>query len=146
VNPAPALPASIAELVAADYFIPNETEAELISQLPVHTIDEATGCAAALLAQGFRRVLITLGARGSLLADAAGATVVPPYSVTAVDTSGAGDAFIGSLSVFLGEGIAELEAVARANLYAALSTTGTGTQKSFPERSVFEAQWMRRGA
>jgi ribokinase len=91
-------------------------------------------------------VLITLGARGSLLADAAGATVVPPYSVTAVDTSGAGDAFIGSLSVFLGEGIAELEAVARANLYAALSTTGTGTQKSFPERSVFEAQWMRRGA
>ncbi|MGO9625263.1 MAG: ribokinase [Steroidobacteraceae bacterium] len=146
VNPAPALPASIAELVAADYFIPNETEAELISQLPVRTIDEAQACAAALLAQGFRRVLITLGARGSLLADAAGATVVPACSVTAVDTSGAGDAFIGSLSVFLGEGTPELEAVARANLYAALSTTGKGTQKSFAERSVFEAQWARRGA
>jgi sugar/nucleoside kinase (ribokinase family) len=56
-------------------------------------------------------VLITLGARGSLLADAAGITAMPPYPVSAVDTSGAGDAFIGSLSVFLSEGVAERDAV-----------------------------------
>jgi ribokinase len=144
VNPAPALPASMADLIAADYFIPNETEAELISGLPVRSIEDAKACAKALLTQGFRRVLITLGARGSLLADAAGATVVPPYPVTAVDTSGAGDAFIGSLSAFLGEGMTEPEAVARANLYAALSTTGVGTQKSFTRRDGFEAQWALR--
>jgi ribokinase len=53
VNPAPALPASIAELCAADYFIPNETEAELISGLPVHSIEEAKVCAEALLARAF---------------------------------------------------------------------------------------------
>ncbi|MFI4890684.1 MAG: ribokinase [Steroidobacterales bacterium] len=146
VNPAPALPASIPELCAADYFIPNETEAELITGMPVHSIEEATACAKALRAQGFRRVLITLGARGSLLADAAGATAMPAYPVTAVDTSGAGDAFIGSLSAFLSEGTPEREAVARANLYAAMSTTGVGTQKSFPRRSVFEAEWTRRRA
>ena len=146
VNPAPALPASIAELCAADYFIPNETEAELITGMPVHSIAEAKACASALLTQGFARVLITLGARGSLLADASGATEVPPYVVKAVDTSGAGDAFIGSLAAFLSEGLAERDAVARANLYAALSATGVGTQQSFFKRTAFDAEWIRRGA
>jgi len=146
VNPAPALPADLAQLAAADYFIPNETEAELITGLAVHTVEEAGACAAALLQQGFRRVVLTLGARGSLLAAAAGSRHVPPYQVTAVDTTGAGDAFIGSLAVFLAEGLAEQEAVARANLYAALSTTRIGTQKSFPKRADFEAEWTRRGA
>jgi ribokinase len=146
VNPAPALPASITDLCAADYFIPNETEAELISGLPVRSIEEAKACASALLARGFGRVLITLGARGSLLADAAGAIALPPYPVAAVDTSGAGDAFIGSLSVFLSEGLSERDAAARANLYAAMSTTGVGTQKSFPTRNSFDGEWSRRGA
>src|SRR6266478_6039883 len=93
VNPAPALPANLADLTGADYFIPNETEAELISGRPVRTVEEAAACAAALLGKGFRRVVITLGARGSLLADAAGLTHVPPFPVTATDTTGAGDAF-----------------------------------------------------
>jgi ribokinase len=62
-----------------------------------------------------------------------------------VDTTGAGDAFIGSLAVFLAEGVAAKDAVARANLYAALSTTRIGTQKSFPRRAEFEAEWARRG-
>src|SRR5450432_1643427 len=131
VNPAPALQASIAELCAADYFIPNETEAELITGMPVHSIDQAKACAKALLRLGFGRVLITLGARGSLLADASGATEMPPYAVKAVDTTGAGDAFVGSLAVFLSEGMSERDAIARANLYAALSTTAVGAQQSF---------------
>ena len=145
VNPAPALPADLAQLTAADYFIPNETEAELITGHPVHTVEEAGACARALLQKGFRKVILTLGARGALLADAGGAVHVPPYTVTAVDTTGAGDAFIGSLAVFLAEGTAEKEAVARANLYAGLSTTRIGTQKSFLKRADFEAQWAQRG-
>ena len=145
VNPAPALPADLNQLAAADYFIPNETEAEQLTGLPARSAAEAVACAAALLANGFRRVIITLGARGALLAEAAGHAIVPPFAVTAADTSGAGDAFIGSLAVFLAEGVPERDAVARANLYAALSTTRVGTQKSFPRRAAFETDWARRG-
>ena len=144
VNPAPAQPAKMADLAAADYFVPNETEAEMITGLPVHSIDDAKKCAAALLKLGFSKVILTLGSRGSLLASAQGAKLMPPFQVTPVDTTGAGDAFIGSFSVFLAEGLPEEGALARANLYAALSTTRVGTQKSFPRRSDFEVEWMRR--
>jgi len=144
VNPAPAVPANLAELAGADYFIPNETEAELLTGLPVRSEAEAAACAAALVRMGFRRVVITLGVRGSLLADAAGYSHAPPFSVTATDTTGAGDAFIGSLAVFLAEGLTEQGALARANLYAALSTTRIGTQKSFALRADFEVEWARR--
>jgi len=145
VNPAPALPADLAQLAAADYFIPNETEAELIGGHPVRTVEDAVTCANALLRKGFRKVVLTLGARGSLLADMSGAVHVPPYAVTAVDSTGAGDAFIGSLAVFLAEGAPEKEAVARANVYAALSTTRVGTQKSFLKRAEFETECARYG-
>jgi ribokinase len=145
VNPAPALPADLAQLAAADYFIPNETEAELIGGHPVHTVEDAVTCATALLRKGFRKVVLTLGARGSLLADQSGAVHVPAYAVTAVDSTGAGDAFIGSLAVFLAEGAPEKEAVARANLYAGLSTTRVGTQKSFLKRMDFDTECARRG-
>jgi len=144
VNPAPAVPANLAELARADLFIPNETEAEQLTGQPVRSEAEAVACAAALLAKGFQRVVITLGARGSLVADAAGHAHVPPFSVTSVDSSGAGDAFIGSLAAFLAEGVPEREALARANLYAALSTTRVGTQKSFPRRADLETEWNRR--
>jgi ribokinase len=144
VNPAPALPAMLSELSAADYFIPNETEAEMITGLRTSTLEEAKACASLLLGRGFRRVLITLGARGSLLATSEGAVAIEPFAVKAVDTSGAGDAFIGSLATFIGEGLPEREAVSRANLYAAISTTGTGTQKSFMGRERFETEWTAR--
>jgi len=146
VNPAPALPADLTSLSAADYFIPNETEAEVITGKPVRTLEDAGRCASDLLKKGFQRVVITLGSRGSLLAGPAGHVHVPPFAVTATDTTGAGDAFIGSLAVFLAEGISEQDALARANLYAALSTTRVGTQKSFPTRAEFEAEWAKRGA
>jgi len=146
VNPAPAVPAELAALTGADLFIPNESEAEQITGLPVHSQADASACAAALLAQGFPRVVITLGARGSLVADAAGQRLVPAFAVESIDTSGAGDAFIGSLAAFLAEGVAEREALSRANLYAALSTTRIGTQKSFARRADFETQWDRRGS
>ena len=145
VNPAPAVAANLADLIQADYFIPNETEAEVISGRPVRTVEDAAVCATGLLQKGFQRVVITLGARGSLIATPAGQVHVPAFSVAAVDTTGAGDAFIGSLAVFLAEGMPERDALARASLYAALSTTRVGTQKSFPKRVDFEAEWARRG-
>jgi ribokinase len=144
LNPAPAVPAELAALTGADLFIPNESEAEQITGLPADTEEDARACAAALLVRGFPRVVITLGARGSLVADAAGQRLVPPFAVESIDTSGAGDAFIGSLAVFLAEGVAEREALSRANLYAALSTTRIGTQKSFARRADFEPEWDRR--
>ena len=144
VNPAPAVPADLQRLAGADYFIPNETEAEVITGLPAHTIDEAETCAAALLRVGFSKVVLTLGSRGSLLATSRGAELIPPFSVDPKDTTGAGDAFIGSFSVFLAEGVAEKAALSRANLYAAVSTQHVGTQKSFPKRSDFEVEWARR--
>jgi ribokinase len=145
VNPAPAQPVQLKELAAADYFIPNETEAEVIAGLPVHSIEEAKKCGAAFLEKGFGKVILTLGARGSLLVTSATAELVPPFQVNPTDTTGAGDAFIGSFAVFLAEGLPEKEALSRANLYAALSTTRVGTQKSFPQRAEFETEWARRG-
>ena len=89
-------------------------------------------------------MIITLGANGSLLASRDGSQHIPAYSVKSVDSTGAGDAFIGSFAVFLGEGLLEREAVRRANLYAGLSTTGVGTQKSFYDRARYDAEWIAR--
>jgi len=145
VNPAPAQPIDGVQLTDADYFIPNETEAEVITGIPVHSVEEAKKCASSLLQRGFRRIIITLGGRGSLLASAEGAELIPPFTVSPVDTTGAGDAFIGSFSSFLASGLPEKDALTRANLYAALSTTKVGTQKSFPTKVEFEAEWAKRG-
>jgi ribokinase len=146
VNPAPAQEVNLKALSAADYFIPNESEAELITGLPVHSIDEAKKCAESLVRQGLRRIVLTLGERGCLLADSTVMELVPAFKVQPVDTTGAGDAFIGSFAAFLGEGLSEMEALSRANLYAALSTTKVGTQKSFCTRAEFEREWHNRGA
>ncbi len=144
LNPAPAQPVDMAALKDLDYFVPNESEAEAITGAPVKTIDDAKRCAEGLLARGIKQVIITLGANGSLLAGRDGYEHVPPFVVQTVDSTGAGDAFIGSFAVFLGEGVPEKEAVRRANLYAGLSTTGVGTQKSFYDRERFDAQWSAR--
>jgi len=145
VNPAPAQQVDFKELGAADYFIPNESEAETITGMPVHSIDEAKKCAQFLMRQGMRRVVITLGERGSLAAGPDKIELIPAFKVQTVDTTGAGDAFIGSFAVFLSEGLPEEEALPRANLYAALSTTKVGTQKSFSSRADFEKEWRNRG-
>jgi len=146
VNPAPAQTIDFKGVGAADYFIPNESEAETITGMPVHSIDDAKKCAEFLLRQGMRRVVITLGERGSLAAGPERMELIPAFKVQAVDTTGAGDAFIGSFAVFLSDGLPEEEALPRENLYAALSTTKVGTQKSFCSRAEFEKEWRNRGA
>jgi ribokinase len=145
VNPAPAQPVDPRQLADATYFIPNETEAEVITGFAVQSIDDAKQCATALLHQGFRKVILTLGSRGALLASPEGSELIAPFRVTPVDTTGAGDAFIGSFAVFLGAGLPEKEAVTRANLYAGMSTTKVGTQKSFPTGAEFATEWAKRG-
>ena len=144
VNPAPALAADLAELALADYLIVNETEAEVMSGREVRSDSDLDACVDALLDRGMQTVILTLGARGAVLASPSARVHVPPFPVSAVDTTGAGDAFIGSLAVFLTEGMSGEEAVTRANLYAALSATRTGTQKSFARRAEFEAELIRR--
>lgn len=144
LNPAPAQAVDMQALEGLDYFVPNESEAEAITGMPVKTTRDAKACAQKLADSGIRRVIITLGANGALLASREGTEHVAPFAVQTVDSTGAGDAFIGSFAVFLGEGISEKEAVLRANLYAALSTTGVGTQKSFYDRGRFDAEWSAR--
>jgi len=144
LNPAPAQPVDVAALRDLDYFVPNESEAEAITGLTVKSVDEAKICARKLVEGGIRRVIITLGANGSLLATRDETAHIPPFPVQSIDSTGAGDAFIGSFAVFLAEGVPEKEALRRANLYAALSTTGIGTQKSFFDRARFDAEWTQR--
>ncbi len=146
VNPAPASPVDFQQMAAADYFVPNESEAETITGIPVHTIEDARKCAEFLLGRGIAKVVITLGERGSVLATPQDLKVIPAFKVDPIDSTGAGDAFIGSFAVFLGEGLADEEALTRASLYAALSTTRVGTQKSFPSREEFDKEWKRRGS
>jgi ribokinase len=144
INPAPAQSVDLNALNGLDYFVPNESEAEAITAMPVRTVEDAKKCAQKLLSGGIKRVLITLGANGSLLASQEGMEHVPAFTMKSVDSTGAGDAFIGSFAVFLGEGLPEREAVRRANLYAGLSTTGVGTQKSFYDRARYDAEWAAK--
>ncbi len=141
VNPAPAQPVDLTSLAGLDYFVPNESEAETITGIPVRNVEDAKKCAEKLLASDIKRVIITLGSNGSLLASRENMEHIPAFKMTSVDSTGAGDAFIGSFAVFLGEGLFESDAVRRANLYAGLSTTGVGTQKSFYDRDRYDQEW-----
>jgi len=143
LNPAAGQPLDLAELANADYAIPNETEAEALSGMPVTGLEEARACAIHLVESGVPRVILTLGANGALCASPGSVRHLPPYRVNAIDTTGAGDAFIGSFAAFLAGGQGEAEAVARANVYAALSTLGVGTQTSFVTRERFEEAWQK---
>jgi len=137
LNPAPGQPIDLREAANADYVIPNETEAEALTGIAVRDLESACACSTRLIEAGLRRVIITLGGNGALCGDLHHAA----YPVQPVDTTGAGDAFIGSLACFLAEGFEESEAIRRANVYAALSTLGVGTQKSFVTREKFESAW-----
>lgn len=144
LNPAPGQPVDLEEVRNVDYFIPNESEAETIAGRPVRNVDEARACARHLVESGIPRVIITLGANGALLAADGTAELIPACQVETKDTTGAGDAFIGSFATFLSEGVSEKDAISQACLYATLSTTRVGTQKSFLNRSDFETERRNR--
>ncbi|EQD70234.1 ribokinase, partial [mine drainage metagenome] len=131
---------------AADYLIVNETEAEVMSGRPARSPAQLEDCVRQLLGSGFRRVVLTLGAKGALLAYAGERVHLPPFPVRAVDTTGGGRCVHRQPGDVPRRGLAEHEAVRRANLYAALSATRVGTQKSFARRDEFEAELARRQA
>jgi ribokinase len=88
-----------------------------------------------ILERGAKAALITLGPRGALYVSADAEMHVPAPEVTAVDTTGAGDAFVGSLAYFLAGGHPLQTAIARANAIAAISVQSPGTQASYPRRA-----------
>ncbi len=134
LNPAPARPNLPDELYRlSDIFCPNESETELLTDMPVKTLDEAETAARLLIQRGAGAVILTLGDRGSLLVTHRETEHVPVEPVKALDTTGAGDAFVGSLAYFLASGKPLPEAIKRANSIAAITVQHPGTQTSFPE-------------
>jgi ribokinase len=145
LNPAPAAPLPDELLRLTDLCVPNEPEAETLTGQVVATPKDAEAACRVLLKRGPHVVIVTLGERGAVLADGETVEHVPAVRVTAIDPTGAGDAFIGSLAVFLAEGSRVREAVLRANAVAALSVTHLGTQVSFPTRAAADAFLAQHG-
>lgn len=136
VNPAPAheeLPPELFQL--SDILCPNESETEMLTGLPVESDAEAETAAYQLLKRGVKTVILTLGERGALIVDQKGSRRIKTEKVKAIDSTGAGDAFVGSLAAFLAQGM-ELDAgVKQACVIATLSVQKRGTQSSFPTAS-----------
>jgi ribokinase len=100
---------------------------------------DAEKAAAALLGLGVGTAILTLGSRGALVAQEAGADVFPAFGVTPVDTMAAGDAVVGGFAVALAEGRPLAEAVRWGNAAGALATTKLSAQPSLPTREMLEA-------
>jgi ribokinase len=145
LNPAPAAPISDELVQLADICVPNTTEIELLTGQSVGTLAEAESAGRKLLFRGTRTVILTLGEDGALLIDKDSVEQTPTVKVDAVDPTGAGDAFIGSLAVFLGEDLPLRDAIRRANAVAALSVTRIGTQVSFPNRAEADRFLKQQG-
>jgi ribokinase len=137
LNPAPAAPLPDEMLRLTDLCIPNETEVEMLTGQRVTTPEEARTAAEILRQRGADAVLVTLGSQGVVIVHDSWEQIAAT-PVRAVDASGAGDAFIGSLAVFLLEGLPLRQAAQLANRAAALSVTRPGTQASFPTRTEIE--------
>ena len=139
LNPAPARPLPAELLAMVDVLIPNESETALLTGLPVGDQAQTRAAATALLDLGVGTVILTLGERGAMLAQEGRTELVPAFTVTPVDTTAAGDAFVGGLVVALAEGRALSEAVRWGNATGALATTKLGAQPSLPTRQELEA-------
>lgn len=140
LNPAPANPDLDPDKVrGVSYFIPNETELAALTGLPVESEAEIAAAARSLIAKGMEAVIVTLGARGALLATATELKRIQPVKVTPVDTTGAGDAFVGGFARFHAAGLDLEAALAKAARYAADSVTRRGTQKAYATAAEFEA-------
>lgn len=131
-NPAPArlLPDDFYRIV--DIIIPNEVEASLLSGIEIKTIDDAKSAAEFFLKKGAKYSIITLGKSGSLIFDGNTYTHIKPLSVKAIDSTGAGDAFIGAFSYYYSLSKNILKSAEFASVAAGLSVTKIGTQTSFP--------------
>jgi ribokinase len=143
LNPAPGRPLSPDVLALPHIITPNESEAALLADVAVTGADTARRAGERLLAMGCRTVIITLGAQGSLLVQPGDVRHFPPFPVTPVDTTAAGDAFNGVLAAALLEGRGLDEAILRANAAGALCVTKRGAQEALPTRQEIEALLAR---
>lgn len=145
LDPAPArgLPADM--LRNAAILTPNETEAAaLLASAPPTDGAQAAAAAKALRALGPAAVVLKLGERGCLIADARAPRAIAPFPVEAGDTTAAGDTFNAALAVRLGEGAALDDAARWANAAAAVSVTRKGAQTSAPGRDEVEKLLTQR--
>ena len=142
LNPAPA-PDSLPDalLRVSDLVCPNESEATAITGIPVSDAASAEAAGRALLARGAQAAIITLGASGCQYISASESWGAPAPIVTAIDTTGAGDCFLGSLAFLLARGAGLREAATRAAAVAALSVQRPGTQSSYPLAAELPAEW-----
>lgn len=138
LNPAPAavLPAELLRMI--DYLIPNQTELELISGESIQDLPTTRQAASHLFEMGVKNLIVTLGEDGALLVNRDQNLLIPGYPVQAVDTTAAGDSFIGGLAASLIQNYSLPEAVDRANLCGALAATKPGAQPSIPTLKELE--------
>lgn len=138
LNPAPArdLPGDFLALV--DLLAPNEIEAAMLSGQDAEALDLALA-AGRFAARGVKNTIVTLGSNGAALATAQSVRLVPPFRVTPIDTTAAGDAFCGALAVAWAEGQSLAAAARWANAAGALAATVLGAEPSLPGRPAVEA-------
>eukprot|EP00794_Sanderia_malayensis_P020308 gene20308-22300_t len=140
-NPAPAIEKLSKEFLEnSDIVICNETEAEVLTGLSISNETDRNKAIASLLASGCKKVVITLGSKGAVYAttDSHEVKFIPSDKVDAVDTTGAGDAFVGALAFFHATRKDDLtldEIVKRSCSIAAITVTKHGTQISYPNKS-----------
>ncbi len=134
LNLAPA-PAEAAAIVAdgVDWLVVNESEAAAVLGHPVDGLNDAARAAAGLVAAGARHAVVTAGPHGAAVAGPEGtAKTIPAFGVDAVDTVGAGDAFVGALAVALAAGVPAAAAVRAAAAAGATAATRHGAQAGMP--------------
>ncbi len=147
LNPAPAHELSDELISTVDYLLPNETELNLLSGVPVKDMASAEQAARTLLGRGARHVIVTLGEKGALIVSADQVKHVDTYKVNVVDTTAAGDAFIGGFASALLRGLELNEAVKYGNACGALAVTKFGAQPSLPTKEEVEKLMsLRAGA
>lgn len=140
LNPAPAAANLDPERIRqVTFLVPNESELALLSGMPTDTDEDIVTAARSLIARGIRTVIVTLGGRGARMITSNEIVNIEPVKVTPKDTTGAGDAFIGSFARFYAETREVVSSLKKASLYAAHSITRPGTQKAYASIEEFEA-------
>ena len=132
LNAAPAYPVSAEVLKKVDYLVPNETECRTLTGMDVFDASSGLAAASQLLTMGPRTVIMTLGEKGALLADGNFYTGFEAPHVNVVDTTAAGDAFVGGLAVALVRDFFPEDALYYAVCAGSLTVTKVGAQSSLP--------------
>lgn len=140
LNPAPASKELDFNYVCkCDFFIPNESELEILTGMPVETEEQIKVAASTLIEKGVKDVIVTMGSRGVMWVTKGEVHIVDSYKVNAIDTTGAGDAFIGCFAHYFVQTRDVLQSIKMATAFAALSVTKRGTQSSYPSVEEVES-------